>query len=139
MSTGAIVAALLVLLSFAFWRPLRRVRTALGVGHLLATGQAFLVLGYAAGALFFALEDARPLERDLGPVVAFLAGWVGFAAGVRFDLRVLVRVPAQAFALALAPAIAAAVAVGAAGCGFLLLVGVPVVEAAAAAVVLAAA
>lgn len=135
MSSAAVLAVLVVLLALSFWRPLRRLRRALGVAHLAATGHAFLVLGYVLG-LAMSAEHRQPLVHDLGPIIAFVAGWVGFATGMRFELPVLRMVPARVFGLALAPALAAAVVVGGAS---LLWLGIDTPEHIAAGLVLAAA
>ncbi|HUH03742.1 MAG TPA: hypothetical protein VML75_17225 [Kofleriaceae bacterium] len=137
MSSATAVAALVLLLALTYWAPLGRVRRALGVAHLVATGHAFLVLGFVAG-LPVDVEDKRTLARDLGPVVAFIAGWVGFATGMRFDLRVLRTVPARAFGIALLPAAGAAVLVGVASLALLWGQGSTAGQTAAAALVLAA-
>jgi hypothetical protein len=110
MPTEALVAALVLLLALTFWRPLRRVRSLLGVSHLLSTGHAFLVLGFLAG-LAGGEWPVRVVE-EISPVVAFVAGWIGFATGMRFDLRVLRAVPARAYVVALVPALTAALVVG---------------------------
>lgn len=137
MTTAALVG-LVVLLAVSFWAPLRNVRRMLGIAHLVASGYAFLVLGGVVG-LAAGGESARPLVRDLGPIVAFAAGWVGFASGSRFEYRVLRTVPATAYLRALAPALAAAAAVGAASAALLVLAGAPLPQAIAGALCLAAA
>ncbi|HUH03740.1 MAG TPA: hypothetical protein VML75_17215 [Kofleriaceae bacterium] len=138
MSSATLVAALVLLLALTYWAPLGRIRQALGVAHLVATGHAFLVLGYVVG-LAVDLEDKQSLAYDLGPIIAFVAGWVGFATGMRFDLRVLRAVPARAFAIALWPAIGAAAVVAAASLALLWDQGSSADAAPAAAMVLAAA
>jgi hypothetical protein len=138
VSSATVVAALVLLLALTYWAPLGRVRRALGVAHLIGTGHAFLVLGYVTG-LPVDFEDKQALARDLAPIVAFVAGWVGFATGMRFDLRVLRAVPARAFAIALLPSLGAAVAVAAASLALLWNQGATSGAAAAAALVLAAA
>lgn len=109
MPKGLLVLLILVAMAITFWRPLRSVRAALGIGHLLATGHAFLILGLLLG-LSVAGSPASYAE-DLRPMVAFAAGWVGFATGMRFELRVLRTVPLRAFGVAIVPALAAAAAV----------------------------
>jgi hypothetical protein len=137
MSTALLALVALLVAAFTFWRPLRRLRTAFGWEHLISTGHAFLVLGALVGV---AIGEPPPaLEQEIGPIVAFVSGWVGFATGMRFDVRVLRAVPRRAFWVALAPALAAALAVGAVSGGLLWLARVPRVEALAAALVLAAA
>lgn len=100
------LALLLVVVAATYWRPLRRLRVALGVDYLLATGHVFLILGAVAGLVFG--ERTSPIAEDAGPVVALAAGWVGFATGMRFDARVLRTVPPKVFAVALLPALVAA-------------------------------
>jgi hypothetical protein len=141
MTTGIIIIVILLVLAVSFWRPLGRVRTAMGLAHLLSTGHAFLILGYLLG-LAGGGHDAAPAEGELGiaPIIALVAGWVGFATGMRFELRVLRTVPGRAFGVAMAPALAAAAVVGPAGYGVLtLLFGVERTSALGAATVLAAA
>lgn len=134
------VALTIIALSVAlsFWTPLRRVRRALGLGHLAATGHAFLLLGVLAGLVSLGPAQGR-LSAELTPILSFATAWVGFAAGMRFDRRVLARLPARAFAVALAPAAAAALLVGPASAALLYAAAVPATEAAAAALVLASA
>src|SRR5690606_40491586 len=113
MVQSAALAAILLIFAFAFWRPLRRMRNVLGVQHLLSTGHAFLILGFWFGLV--AGERSEPLVDDLGPVVAFVAGWVGFATGMRFEFRVLRTVRLNYFVAALMPAVTAALVVGSLG------------------------
>ena len=136
---GKTLLFLLGLLAIAvtYWRPLRRVRAALGVGHFLSTGHAFLVMGLLLGALVG--ERPAKYTDDLGPIVAFAAGWVGFATGMRFEVRVLRTVPLRAFVVALLPALLAAITVGAAGGAVLFFAGAPRPVAFGAALVIAAA
>ena len=137
MSTALLVLVLLLALAITFWRPLRRVRTAIGVSHLFATGHAFLVIGYLAGLVVE--EGPSPLSADLRPIVAFVAGWVGFATGIRFDLRVLRAVPAVAYGVALLPGLAAAAVIGGTSAIAMLWMGMSVDEALGGALVVAAA
>ena len=132
-----VVAAALAVVALTFWRPLRRLGTALGAGHLLSTGHAFVALGALLGLAFG--RSTEPLVDDLRPIVAFVAGWVGFATGMRFDLRVVGQVPGRVLAVALVPAVAAALAVGAAGASTLIAIGTDPMQAAAGGLVLAAA
>lgn len=137
MTTSAILVCLAALLALTFWRPLGKLRRVLGVAQLLSTGHVFLVVGFLAGHAFG--TGGGTLAHSLGPIVAFVAGWVGFATGMRFDWRVLKTVPVRAFAVALSPAFAAAMAVGAAVAAVLLAVGTDPAESMAAALVTAAA
>jgi hypothetical protein len=131
-----LIAAILLGCAIVFWRPPRRIRR-LGLDHLVSTGHAFLIVGCVLG---FALGDRNlPVTESIGPIVAFLAGWIGFAAGTRFDLRLLSKVPKPALANALAPAAAAALAVGGLGVLVLVPIGTPITEALACAAVLGAA
>lgn len=107
MSRVLLFAAVLAAVALTYWRPLRRVRTALGLDRLLATGHAFFILGYLVG---FAFPRPTPLLSDLRPIVAFVAGWVGFSTGMRFERSVLRTLPARAYLVALLPAIAAVAA-----------------------------
>jgi hypothetical protein len=45
VSDAAFVALLVALLAVTYWAPLRHVRRALGLAHLLVTGHLFLVFG----------------------------------------------------------------------------------------------
>jgi hypothetical protein len=137
MAKGLALGIILVAVALTYWRPLSRVRTALGLSHLVATGHVFLVLGFLLGLVFG--EGRVPLTDELSPVVALAAGWVGFATGMRFELRVLRTIPGRAFAVAWLPAASAAVGTGLAGGALLLLGGTAWTEALAAAFVLAAA
>jgi hypothetical protein len=137
VSTEILIAALVLIVAISFWRPLRRVRSLLGVGHLLSTGHAFLVLGFLLGAA--GGEWPARLIEEVSPVVAFVAGWIGFATGMRFDLRVLRTVPARAYVVALVPALVAALLVGGASLAVLLFVRVPWTQALAGALVIAGA
>lgn len=136
MSRGLVVVALLLVIALTYWRPLRRVRSALAFEYLVSTGHAFLVVGFLLGSLF---GSTTTLAEDLAPAVAFAAGWVGFATGMRFDFRVLRAVPGRALAVALTPAVAAALVVGVAGAGVLFWFRADGAEAMAAALVVGAA
>lgn len=139
MTTGIIIIVLVVLLAVTFWRPLGRARTATGLGHLLSTGHVFLILGFLLGLA--ADDPAATAEGELGiaPIIAFVAGWVGFATGMRFELRVLRRVPGRAYGVAVAPAVAAAAVVGPTAYAVLVLLEVERTVALGAATTLAAA
>lgn len=136
MTKSLLIAALLAVIALTYWRPLRRVRSVLGFEYLVSTGHAFLLIGFLLGTFF---ERSASLVDDLGPVVAFAAGWVGFATGMRFEYRVLRGVPRRALAVALAPALATAFLVGAAAVALLLWWGTQRAEALAAALVVGAA
>jgi hypothetical protein len=133
----ALTAILVVAFVVTFWRPLRRVRTALGFDHLISTGHAFLLVGCLIGIIFG--DRPMPLVDDLSPIVAFVAGWVGFATGMRFDLRILRTLPLRAFVVALSPGTVSALVVGAIAALVLVRSGKTVREALAATFVLAAA
>lgn len=137
MESAALVL-LVVLVAVSFWRPLRRVRRALGFAHLLASGYLFLGLG-VIGGMAAGASGASPVIDDLGPIIAFAAGWLGFAAGGRFEWSVLSTVPRLAFWRALAPAAVAAAAVGAVSAAALHLAGAPLPQMVGGALCLAAA
>jgi hypothetical protein len=112
-------------------------RTALGAHHLLATGQLFLVLGFA---LNLALGEVTASHiQALNPFVAFVSAWVGFATGMRFEAKILRKFPRSAFLVGLVPALGAASVVGSLGACALLYFHTPPREAYALALVLAAA
>jgi hypothetical protein len=131
-----LLVAIVLGAAIVFWRPPKRVRR-LGADHLVSTGHAFLLLG-ALIAIAFG-PRLLPVTEAVGPIVAFVAGWVGFATGLRFDRRLLRAVPLRAVGFALAPAAAAAIAVGGAGTAILRLFGTSLAEAAAGGLVLGAA
>lgn len=137
MEKGLSLAIILIAVAITFWRPLRHVRTALGFSHLIATGHVFLVLGYVLGFVSGGYKD--PVSDDLGPIVAFVSGWVGFATGIRLDLRILRTIPLRCYTVALFPAILTAAFVGTLGLYLLLREGVGPIEAYAAALIVAAA
>ncbi len=117
MDTVLVLLAILLAVVVGFWGPLRGVRRALGLGHLVSTGHAFLILGGILGLLLGGRADG--MIDDLSPIVSFVACWVGFAAGVRFEWRLARAVPVRAYAVAFAPGAAAAVMVGAVALGVL--------------------
>jgi len=117
---AGLIGLLLVLLALTFWRPLRRIRGTLDLSHLASTGHAFLLVGYLFGTLV-PEESLLAITGDIGPIVAFVGAWVGFAIGMRFDLRVLRTIPTHAFVVAFTPAFGAAVATGVATYGVLAL------------------
>lgn len=137
MPSTALVALLLLVVAVTFWQPLRAARRTLGVGHLVSTGHAFLVLGYFIGLAFGARP--QPIIEDIAPIVAFVAGWVGFATGMRFEWKVLRPVPRRAYLVAFVPAIAAAAAVGLVGLAVFLVAGLALSWSIAASLILAAA
>jgi hypothetical protein len=137
MTKGFALVLVLILIASTYWQPFRRLRIALGIDYLLSTGHVFLLLGYLLGLSFG--DQSKPLAAELMPIVAFVAGWVGFASGMRFDARVLRTVPGQVFAVALAPALAAALIVGAGSAAVLVLAEVPTTPALAAALMIGAA
>lgn len=133
---GSALAIVLLAAAFTYWRPLRRVRIALGFHHLVATGHVFLVLGFLLGLV---LGDNRlTFTEDLSPIVALVAGWTGFATGMRFDMRILRTVPRRAFVVALAPAVSAGVVIGGGAALLLRYWGAGPVETGAASLVIAA-
>lgn len=136
MAVGLLFAAILVAVLIGFWGPLRGVRTALSVGHLVSTGHVFLLLGFALGVALGARTGA--LSEAVSPIVAFAAGWVGFAAGMRFEVRLLRTLPRRAVVVAMWPPIVAAGVAGLFGAIGLGFVGVGPAERVAASLALAA-
>lgn len=136
MSLGGFVALLVVVVAVSSWSRLRRlaVRHA-AVGHIIATGHAALAVGYLLG-LIVGADEARTMRTQLTPIVSFVTGWVGFAVGVRFDLRILRRVPLPAYWVALAPALMVFLLIGGAGFGLALAAGLEIRQAAALGLVL---
>lgn len=137
MEKGLSLAVILIAVAITFWRPLRRVRAALGFTHLIATGHVFLVLGYVLGFVSGGYKD--PVSDDLGPIVAFVSGWVGFATGIRLDLRILRTIPLRCYTVALFPAVLTAAIIGVSGFFLLRHAKIPTIESYAAALILAAA
>lgn len=135
MSAAAFVVLLVLLAALSQWRRLRRVRAVLGIGHLVATGHLFLVVGYLLGLTLEPGELAR-FTPGLTPVITFVAGWIGFSVGIAFRLRVLRPVPGRAFVVALTPALATALLVSLGGWLVMRQLGVTWPESAAAALVL---
>lgn len=137
MEKGLSLAVIVIAVAITFWRPLRQVRAALGLSHLTATGHVFLVLGYVLG--FVSGGYKEPVSDDLGPIVAFVSGWVGFATGIRLDLRILRTIPLRCYTVALFPAVFTALVVGTLGVYLLRRAGIGLLEASAAALIVAAA
>ncbi len=106
------VALVIVAVAVTYWRPLRRLRTMLGVEHLLSTGHGFLIVGFLLGLAFE--ERSSQVVSDMSPIIALVAGWVGFACGMRFDLRALRTISPRSYAVAALPACFAGTTVAAA-------------------------
>lgn len=136
MEKGLSLAIILIAVAITFWAPLRRVRAALGFSHLIATGHVFLVLGYVLGFVSGGYKD--PVSDDLGPIIAFASGWVGFATGIRLDFRILRTIPLRCYTVALFPAFFTAVVVGTLGLYLFRRAGIAPIEAYAATLILAA-
>ncbi len=136
MAVGLLFAAILVAVLIGFWGPLRGVRTALSVGHLVSTGHVFLLFGVALGVALG--ERTGALSQAVSPIVALAAGWVGFAAGMRFEVRLLRTLPSRAFTVAMWPPIVAAGVAGLFGALGLWIVGVGPAERIAVSLALAA-
>jgi hypothetical protein len=137
MAKNIALGLLLAVVVATYWRPLRRFRVALGLDYLLSTGHMFLLLGGLLGLAFG--ERPTPTAHAIGPIVALAAGWIGFATGMRFDVRVLRTVPARVFVAALLPGLVAAATVAAGSFAMLRFAGVTATSAWGAALVLAAA
>lgn len=137
MEKGLSLALVLIAVALLFWRPLRRVRAALSISHLIATGHVFLALGYALG--WVAGGASKEVSDQLAPVVAFVAGWIGFSTGIRFDFRILRTLPTRAYALGLFPSLFTAAVIGTGGLFLLERAGLEAAQACAGAIVLSAA
>lgn len=137
MEKGLALAFALIAVAVTFWRPLRRVRAALSISHLMATGHVFLLLGYVLGWAAGGAKDS--VADQLAPIVAFVAGWVGFSTGIRFDLRILRTLPPKAYSVGLFPSVFTAACVGVGGMMLLERIGLMATHARAGAIVLAAA
>ncbi len=137
MTGPALVAVLVGAAFLASARRFGRFRQALGLAHLVVTGHAFLIVGAAVGLAVTGpqLDAMSPL---LTPMVALVAGTLGFSIGMRFHGRVLRVMPRGAARVALLPGLGVALLTGALAAGLLLSVGLPAVESVAAALITAA-
>jgi hypothetical protein len=70
----------------------QRLENALGIGHAIASGVAFVLLGLLARHPAVGILDDEVLY-DLTPLVHFALGWLGLIIGFQFDVRVLDRLP----------------------------------------------
>ena len=70
----------------------RRLEDALGIGHAITSGLAFVLLGLLARHPAVGILDDEVLY-DLTPLVHFALGWLGLIIGFQFDVRVLDRLP----------------------------------------------
>ncbi|MEZ4264952.1 MAG: hypothetical protein R3F39_01140 [Myxococcota bacterium] len=138
MTGPALVAVLLGAAFLASARRFRRFRQALGLAHLVVTGHAFLVVGAVVG---LAVTDPQldAMSPLLTPMVALVAGTLGFSIGMRFHWRVLRVMPFRAAGVALLPALGVALIAGVASAGILISAGLGPVESVAAALITAAA
>lgn len=138
MTGPALVAVLLAAAFLASARRFGRIREALGFSQLIVTGHAFLVLGAFVG-LTITEPQLSAMTHLLTPMSALVAGTLGFSIGMRFHGRVLRVMPKGAARVALTPALGTA----ALTCGVAVLVlrglGVPTLDALAAALIAAAA
>ncbi len=102
------VIGLLLLISLAWLMghpKVREVEATLGIANMVATGFPFLILGLVARLPAVGVLDDALLAR-LSPVLDFGLGWLGLLVGMRFDLRILDRLPAgTASAVALRTAV----------------------------------
>jgi len=70
----------------------QRLEDALGIGHAITSGVAFVLLGLLARHPAVGILDDEVLY-DLTPLVHFALGWLGLIIGFQFDVRVLDRLP----------------------------------------------
>ncbi len=100
MRTQAIYVVMFTAAAIALWHPLARRERRLPrwFGLLFRSGHAFLPVGLLLGLFVSSAPGAHErLLSDMWPVVAFVAGWVGYSVGIRLDwhhLKALVRDPA---------------------------------------------
>lgn len=94
----AAIAVVVLLALLGMLPALRRVRSALGLEHLVASGHLFLVLGILLGPVGMGLVGDRLLSA-LEPVTIFLLAWMGLIVGLRMELPLLRRVPGQSLVL----------------------------------------
>lgn len=70
----------------------QRIEDALGIGHAITSGVAFVLLGLLARHPAIGILDDE-IVYDLTPLVHFALGWLGLIIGFQFDARVLDRLP----------------------------------------------
>jgi hypothetical protein len=98
MDTGDAIRAILGLLfvfalAYLLGHPVvRRYEKRFGLSQLLAFGLPFLILG-----LLFRAEGvlSDPVLTAIEPLLVLGLGWIGFALGFRFDIRIFERLPAE--------------------------------------------
>jgi len=98
MGTGDAIRAifgLLVVFGLAYllghpW--VRRIEKRFGLSQLFAFGLPFLIMG-----LVFRSEGvlSDPVLRSIDPLLILGLGWIGFALGFRFDIRIFERFPRE--------------------------------------------
>jgi hypothetical protein len=111
--------ALLVLAYLGAHRRVVRFQEQLGIQGVITAGFPFIALGLVAGLEPVGILTGQVLE-NLGPVMHFGLGWLGFIIGAQLDIRVLERVPTGTGYLIVVEALGPFLVVGA-GCGALML------------------
>ncbi|MGB8329506.1 MAG: hypothetical protein WCE62_05215 [Polyangiales bacterium] len=101
-----------------------RLEDALGLGHAITSGVAFVLLGLVARHPAVGILDDEVLY-DLTPLVHFALGWLGLIIGFQFDVRVLDRLPRGTATLVGLETLTPFLIVGATGAALMLLFGRP--------------
>ena len=102
----------------------RRLEDALGIGHAITSGVAFVLLGVLARHPAVGILDDEVLY-DLTPLVHFALGWLGLIIGFQFDVRVLDRLPRGTATLVGLETLTPFLFVGATGAAMMLYFGRP--------------
>jgi hypothetical protein len=101
-----------------------RLEDALGIGHAITSGVAFVLLGLLARHPAVGILDDDVLY-DLTPLVHFALGWLGLIIGFQFDGRVLDRLPRGTATVVGIETLTPFVLVGATGAALMLFFGRP--------------
>jgi hypothetical protein len=102
----------------------QRLEDALGIGHAITSGVAFVLLGLLARHPAVGILDDEVLY-DLTPLVHFALGWLGLIIGFQFDVRVLDRLPRGTATLVGLETLTPFLLVGATGAALMLYFGRP--------------
>jgi len=119
------LSILLILAWFASHPKIRkRLEDALGIGHAMTSGVAFVLLGLLARHPAIGILDDEMLY-DLTPLMHFALGWLGLIIGFQFDVRVLDRLPRGTATLVGLETLMPFLFVGATGAALMLYFGRP--------------
>ncbi|HUJ59710.1 MAG TPA: hypothetical protein VLX92_14495 [Kofleriaceae bacterium] len=117
-----VIAGLIALLVLSYLGSNRRVvrfQERLGISGVITAGFPFVALGAIASMPSVDILSPRVLA-EMGPVLQFGLGWLGFIIGAQLDIRVLDRVPKGTAYLILVEALGP-FGITAAGCGAMML------------------